>query len=591
MHRVSIKESIGDSSTDASLEAGLTLLEEGNRIAGTCRHRRRSTSNTDGLCEGLQGPCRLIRLCILGIVVPACLIAIPLYVRYHILHEQQYPVAFSDVRLIDGRVSTTWCQRQTVQGNASFNAYLMPETPNYNSRPAKVSMIRHMVLEDDMKEYWGFYLLPGSEVHIKVCSRWPGASLIAIKGHKHLRDCAYIGDNSSEEEDELLDTDRNVSPRDSTTEKLARKAATDQTTTSKTEPTVNNGTAPPRGAPNPLVNEGRINDDPITSEEALDELLSKVSSLGPSGQRALKKLAHQLHSKEKKDVKGDSEKDQLMAQLLQELLKASGSKLQLMTLQEEIKSIDARARRSAKRDNVELQELLEEVVKERKINFVLNRSKRLADLADELHGRMDPSEDAAFEEGLEPDGIADTRGKILENTTNDRSNDEFWSSFSSSEETLMQCEGLLVYMPLDSSSECSAPGSAATMSHTNTYSYTAPTSGYYFFVFNSENEIQENLISVEFSLARTTYNTSMRVAQCDNTTTCAFPLDFFSSEKVVLEVPVAPGKEGPSNSSADSLAKHWNEEYLIVSTCEPRTSLYLVFMLLVPILILTFAFQ
>jgi len=28
-----------------------------------------------------------------------------------------------------------------------------------------------------------------------------------IKGHKHLRDCAYIGDNSSEEEDELMGQD------------------------------------------------------------------------------------------------------------------------------------------------------------------------------------------------------------------------------------------------------------------------------------------------------------------------------------------------------------------------------------------------
>jgi hypothetical protein len=34
--------------------------------------------------------------------------------------------------------------------------------------------------------------------------RWPGAALIVIKGHKHLRDCAYIGDNSSEEEDEVM---------------------------------------------------------------------------------------------------------------------------------------------------------------------------------------------------------------------------------------------------------------------------------------------------------------------------------------------------------------------------------------------------
>ncbi|GJQ86924.1 hypothetical protein Trydic_g1817, partial [Trypoxylus dichotomus] len=35
--------------------------------------------------------------------------------------------------------------------------------------------------------------------------RWPGASLIVIRGHKHLHDCAYIGDDSSEELDEILE--------------------------------------------------------------------------------------------------------------------------------------------------------------------------------------------------------------------------------------------------------------------------------------------------------------------------------------------------------------------------------------------------
>lgn len=33
--------------------------------------------------------------------------------------------------------------------------------------------------------------------------RHPGASLIMIKGYKHLQECAYIGDDSSEELDEL----------------------------------------------------------------------------------------------------------------------------------------------------------------------------------------------------------------------------------------------------------------------------------------------------------------------------------------------------------------------------------------------------
>lgn len=39
------------------------------------------------------------------------------------------------------------------------------------------------------------------------CS-WPGASLIVIRGHKHLHECAYIGDDSSEELDEMMEAIR-----------------------------------------------------------------------------------------------------------------------------------------------------------------------------------------------------------------------------------------------------------------------------------------------------------------------------------------------------------------------------------------------
>lgn len=33
-------------------------------------------------------------------------------------------------------------------------------------------MTRHLVLEDDMKEYWGFYLLRGSSVTVSACVRY-----------------------------------------------------------------------------------------------------------------------------------------------------------------------------------------------------------------------------------------------------------------------------------------------------------------------------------------------------------------------------------------------------------------------------------
>jgi len=55
--------------------------------------------------------------------------------------------------------------------NASFDAYLMPEPPKIAPRAQKLQMSRHFELDDDLKEYWGFYLLKGSEVTVSSCAR------------------------------------------------------------------------------------------------------------------------------------------------------------------------------------------------------------------------------------------------------------------------------------------------------------------------------------------------------------------------------------------------------------------------------------
>lgn len=105
----------------------------------------------------------------------------------------------SDMRLIDSRVSTTWCQvccmhsmfliirldllfpllqcsqyllqRQIVRANTTFNAFLMADSPHVTKTRTPVSMTRHLLLSDDMKEYWGFYLLKGSTVTVSTCAR------------------------------------------------------------------------------------------------------------------------------------------------------------------------------------------------------------------------------------------------------------------------------------------------------------------------------------------------------------------------------------------------------------------------------------
>ena len=106
-----------------------------------------------------------------------------------------------------------------------------------------------------------------------------------------------------------------------------------------------------------------------------------------------------------------------------------------------------------------------------------------------------------------------------------------------------------------------------------------PINGYYFFVLSSENEIQTNYIRIQFEFDKILYNVSNPVAACTNTTeSCSLPLNFFSWEKTVLEMPL---------TNNDSM---WNQEFIVVSVCEPRTIVYAACVVAVPILILLCAF-
>ena len=97
-------------------------------------------------------------------------------------------------------MSTIWCEGQNLKMNGSFNAYLLRERPKIDRYRHHISMHRKMILEDDIKEYWGFYLLRGSSVRLSVCSRHEGAGFIIVKGLKDARRCSYLGELDSNED-------------------------------------------------------------------------------------------------------------------------------------------------------------------------------------------------------------------------------------------------------------------------------------------------------------------------------------------------------------------------------------------------------
>jgi peptidyl-prolyl cis-trans isomerase SDCCAG10 len=63
-------------------------------------------------------------------------------------------------------------QSQQIQMNSSFDAYLMANRPTLTPKAQMLTMTRHFELDDDLKEFWGFYLLKGSEVTVYTCARY-----------------------------------------------------------------------------------------------------------------------------------------------------------------------------------------------------------------------------------------------------------------------------------------------------------------------------------------------------------------------------------------------------------------------------------
>ncbi|KPI98599.1 hypothetical protein RR46_04572 [Papilio xuthus] len=666
-----------------------------------------------------QGPIRLCRLLLLMIVLPCLFIFIPLYMRYKVFSGQMYPMSMTDMRLIDSKISPTWCQRQVVKSNATFNAFVVPGPPSLADELVPVSMTRELELEDDMKEYWGFYLLKGSSVTVSTCVRWPGASLIMIKGYKHLKECAYIGDNSSEELDELLEayklgllsnttllekvqelkkvdgkandpgamkrhkagvsfhdpmqqgnmtssdpvpsvdvTDHDPKELREILERLhaIRQAAKDEqlkyyrppshlmsltelhrhrdtnvdrdtrqwlsfkdidgnssnqevvknkslektldsnntieakdtpdeikSTTIKSEITSNinntnettttvvtekyeSPTNVKMDTGNPTI-ELNTSDTDVSSKEVFEDVLKQLQALGDRG----KKVLYRLHKTMGVDYQ---EKQALNRSLI--MSKVTGSDEELDRLRKVlVEAIDEEKNKSQRQQR--RRDTREEARARR--DLMLAQIELKKELNEDDEARNTAQEDV--DEGLSPDGYAEDHSQVNETTAFDMSNSEFWSSFSSSEEALLECEGLLLNLPLTPHPACTSNQHHPDAATPNALTYRVPANGYYFFVFNSENEVQRNFIRAQFDLQKTRYEVARSaLRECTNTTTrCDLPLDIFSAQKVVLEVPL---------SKNESL---WNEQFVIVSECEPRTAVYLLCVLAVPVLILVTAFQ
>ncbi|KAK0171901.1 hypothetical protein PV328_005292 [Microctonus aethiopoides] len=147
----------------------------------------------------MQGIKRVIIFCLLTAILPIFLLVLPLYLRHNLYADVVYAVTESDVLEISDGVSTIFCSSHTLHTNGTINAFQMSHRPEITSNHVHLRLKKSMTLPDDTLEYWGFYLLRGANVALSVCSRFPGASILVVKGERTLRTCGMLDHNKNKE--------------------------------------------------------------------------------------------------------------------------------------------------------------------------------------------------------------------------------------------------------------------------------------------------------------------------------------------------------------------------------------------------------
>ncbi|XP_047487986.1 uncharacterized protein LOC125038528 [Penaeus chinensis] len=152
------------------------------------------------------------------------------------------------------------------------------------------------------------------------------------------------------------------------------------------------------------------------------------------------------------------------------------------------------------------------------------------------------------------------------------------SSFSSSEEFLEQCKDTILTMDLSPFADCRDRMDTMNLNNDGQWTFKINKTDYYYFIFTSDNSIELNLLDFNLDLQRAIYDVSSPLDTCRNATECVFPLAFTQEEAVVVEV--------PAQERLQEL-----HSFEVTTTCQPRVPVYMVFILLVPFIILLFAFQ
>lgn len=507
----------------------------------------------NGQQQLLRGPRRVARLCVFSLLLPAALITVPLYVRLVLYPPAHYPMMPTDQRLLARHASSFWCQAQWTHMNGSYNAYVSSETPPASLTRSTHHMLYSTILEDDVKEYWGFHLLKGSTVTISTCASTDGGQLMILRGVNNLHRCAWIGEEDSAEDGDGMAGN----PEPFSEEASDGHGPPLPQETKKVVNEVNlQGDNPARDRPEVTTSEER--------QEELERLLRQAIRMSKNN----KEILRLLHLLQRSD-------DRPLPRHLQEkmgITPEEGEDAPVPHNSRDPPDRDSKNNPASRRKRRGIREVPPpgdfdrglEVFDEGEKGVVRRRSKA-------AKAEQSPVETLVGGQVFFPEGLKFERGKFNQTNRNDGSNEEHVSSYSSSEEALASCEGVIMTLPLAAYRGCSFR-----WTEQNKVVYDIPVTGTYYFVFSSDNEISVNNLYFNLTLQRVTYDTETAVRLCANATECSLPLSFWSSEQTLVEVPEE---------------QTWDHAYVLDTVCTPRVPVFFAFILAAPLLILLCAFQ
>ncbi|KAK7084451.1 Peptidyl-prolyl isomerase cwc27 [Halocaridina rubra] len=472
---------------------------------------------------------RVISFFLVVFVLPTVLISLPLYARYHLYHARHLPMTETDTRALNHAVSSFWCQGQRVTSNGTLDAFLVAGSPQVQKKKRHVTLRRNLTLQHDDIEYWGVYLLEGSSFSLSTAARWPGGTLLVVRGEENLRKCFYR-ENSLQEQ-------------------------------------LNGGLSPVV----PNVYQGihdeeidKVNDDDINFKSNVDNTRIEFEEDGGQGGEVFDDEENErvlsIHHPKAKIHKLDELEEK------QELLPLRKD-VDLEFPKNDLSEKKPKHKGERKKKNKKVKESQNERLNGGKRSLFLDRVRRDAPFSP----NSAPAVDESTQKILDNLQILHKFNDTIDVTTGN-------SSFSSSEEFLEQCRNTILTIDVTPFPDWHVRILNSKSENQISWQFTINATDYYYFIFTSDNSIELNYLGFNLELERATYDVSAPLDSCQNSTECVFPLAFTQTESVIVEVP-----------AGENL--HELHSFEVTTTCQPRVPVYMVFILLVPFIILLFAFQ